>query len=98
MCAEGVVEHVVLLGAPVPVDVHKLRAVRSVVAGRFVNGFCRTDWLLSLCCRYRFACTLFHISNGSVHVVLLSHRGVCAVRELSDTWLGSSLSYQSAIL
>jgi hypothetical protein len=49
--AEGVVEHVVLLGAPVPVDNAKLRVARSVAAGRFVNGFCRTDWLLSLCCR-----------------------------------------------
>jgi hypothetical protein len=50
-CAEGVVEHVVLLGAPVPVDGDQLCAARSVVAGRFVNGFCRSDWLLSICCR-----------------------------------------------
>lgn len=51
VCAEGVVEHVVLVGAPVAVDREQLSAARGVVAGRFVNGFTRTDWLLSLCCR-----------------------------------------------
>lgn len=50
-CAEGIVEHAVILGAPVAIDPVKLQAARSVVAGRFINGFCVTDWLLALCSR-----------------------------------------------
>lgn len=49
--AVGVVEHAVLLGAPVSVDRVKFSAARSVVAGRFVNGHSETDWLLGLCTR-----------------------------------------------
>jgi hypothetical protein len=51
-CAEGVVEHVVLLGAPISVNKVKLQMARCMVSGRFVNGHCVTDWLLKLCSRF----------------------------------------------
>ncbi|KAM4014938.1 transmembrane and coiled-coil domain-containing protein 4 isoform 1-T1 [Anomaloglossus baeobatrachus] len=45
--AEGIIEDVVLLGAPVEGDVKKWRPLTRIVAGRIINGYCRGDWLLS---------------------------------------------------
>ncbi|XP_044138428.1 transmembrane and coiled-coil domain-containing protein 4 [Bufo gargarizans] len=45
--AEGIIEDVVLLGAPVEGDVKKWKLFTRVVAGRIINGYCRGDWLLS---------------------------------------------------
>ncbi|XP_069596797.1 transmembrane and coiled-coil domain-containing protein 4 [Ranitomeya imitator] len=45
--AEGIIEDVVLLGAPVEGDVKKWQPLTRVVAGRIINGYCRGDWLLS---------------------------------------------------
>ncbi|CAH2318373.1 transmembrane and coiled-coil domain-containing 4 [Pelobates cultripes] len=45
--AEGIIEDVVLLGAPVEGDVKKWKLLTRVVAGRIINGYCRGDWLLS---------------------------------------------------
>ncbi|XP_073511661.1 transmembrane and coiled-coil domain-containing protein 4 [Phyllobates terribilis] len=45
--AEGIIEDVVLLGAPVEGDVRKWQPLTRVVAGRIINGYCRGDWLLS---------------------------------------------------
>uniref|UniRef100_A0A3B3S9V0 Transmembrane and coiled-coil domains 4 n=1 Tax=Paramormyrops kingsleyae TaxID=1676925 RepID=A0A3B3S9V0_9TELE len=43
---EGIVEDVVLLGAPVDGSAKQWKRISSVVAGRIVNGYCRGDWLL----------------------------------------------------
>ncbi|XP_075046737.1 transmembrane and coiled-coil domain-containing protein 4 [Mixophyes fleayi] len=45
--AEGIIEDVVLLGAPVEGDVKRWKPLTRVVAGRIINGYCRGDWLLS---------------------------------------------------
>lgn len=45
--AEGIIEDVVLLGAPVEGDVKKWKPLTRVVAGQIINGYCRGDWLLS---------------------------------------------------
>uniref|UniRef100_A0A3B5LIU3 Uncharacterized protein n=1 Tax=Xiphophorus couchianus TaxID=32473 RepID=A0A3B5LIU3_9TELE len=45
-CSEGVVEDVVLLGAPVDGSEKSWERMVKVVAGRIVNGYCRGDWLL----------------------------------------------------
>ncbi|KAM3921252.1 transmembrane and coiled-coil domain-containing protein 4 [Leptodactylus fuscus] len=45
--AEGIIEDVVLLGAPVEGDVKKWKPLTRVVSGRIINGYCRGDWLLS---------------------------------------------------
>ena len=44
----GIVEHAVLIGTPVGTTVKRWAAVRSVVAGRLVNGYASNDWLLAL--------------------------------------------------
>ncbi|XP_069550082.1 transmembrane and coiled-coil domain-containing protein 4 [Brachyistius frenatus] len=43
---EGVVEDVVLLGAPVDGSEKAWERMATVVAGKIVNGYCRGDWLL----------------------------------------------------
>ncbi|XP_063065008.1 transmembrane and coiled-coil domain-containing protein 4 isoform X2 [Engraulis encrasicolus] len=43
---EGVVEDVVLLGAPVDGSDKAWERLSGVVAGKIVNGYCRGDWLL----------------------------------------------------
>ncbi|XP_044301450.1 transmembrane and coiled-coil domain-containing protein 4 isoform X2 [Varanus komodoensis] len=44
----GIVEDVVLLGAPVEGDATCWKPITKVVSGKIVNGYCRGDWLLSL--------------------------------------------------
>nr|XP_040050231.1 transmembrane and coiled-coil domain-containing protein 4 isoform X1 [Gasterosteus aculeatus aculeatus] len=44
--SEGVVEDVVLLGAPVDGSEKAWAKITRVVAGKIVNGYCRGDWLL----------------------------------------------------
>uniref|UniRef100_A0A3Q0SH20 Transmembrane and coiled-coil domains 4 n=1 Tax=Amphilophus citrinellus TaxID=61819 RepID=A0A3Q0SH20_AMPCI len=43
---QGVVEDVVLLGAPVDGSEKAWQRMARVVAGKIVNGYCRGDWLL----------------------------------------------------
>ncbi|KAL1021118.1 hypothetical protein UPYG_G00009050 [Umbra pygmaea] len=43
---EGVVEDVVLLGAPVDGNAQAWERMSKVVAGKIINGYCRGDWLL----------------------------------------------------
>ncbi|KAF7639212.1 hypothetical protein Mgra_00001442 [Meloidogyne graminicola] len=42
----GIVEDVILLGAPVSASPSQWRQICSVVSGRVINGYCKTDWLL----------------------------------------------------
>uniref|UniRef100_A0A673B9C5 Transmembrane and coiled-coil domains 4 n=1 Tax=Sphaeramia orbicularis TaxID=375764 RepID=A0A673B9C5_9TELE len=44
--SEGMVEDVVLLGAPVDGSEKAWERMTRVVAGKIVNGYCRGDWLL----------------------------------------------------
>ncbi|XP_072305698.1 transmembrane and coiled-coil domain-containing protein 4 [Eucyclogobius newberryi] len=44
--SEGMVEDVVLLGAPVEGSEKAWEKITRVVAGKIVNGYCRGDWLL----------------------------------------------------
>jgi pimeloyl-ACP methyl ester carboxylesterase len=44
----GVVENAVLLGAPVSMRAERWRMATRSVAGRFINGFSRRDWVLSV--------------------------------------------------
>ena len=45
--ARGIVQDVVLLGAPVSTTEERWRMARRAVAGRLINGYSRKDWLLS---------------------------------------------------
>jgi len=44
----GAVREVVMLGAPISITPKKWCAARRAVSGRFINGFCRNDWLLGV--------------------------------------------------
>ncbi|XP_010137690.1 PREDICTED: transmembrane and coiled-coil domain-containing protein 4 [Buceros rhinoceros silvestris] len=44
--SQGILEDVVLLGAPVEGEAKYWKALTKVVSGRIVNGYCRGDWLL----------------------------------------------------
>ncbi|NWH89280.1 TMCO4 protein, partial [Aegithalos caudatus] len=44
--SQGIIEDVVLLGAPVEGEAKHWKALTRVVSGRIINGFCRGDWLL----------------------------------------------------
>ena len=44
----GIVEHACLLGMPVALKPERWAMARSVVSGRFINGFSRKDWLLAV--------------------------------------------------
>lgn len=46
--ARGLVQDVVLLGAPVTPTMERWKLARRVVAGRFINGYSKRDWLLSV--------------------------------------------------
>ena len=49
--ARGIMEHAVLLGAPVRADVPaEWAAARAVVAGRLINGFSSHDWVCGHAC------------------------------------------------
>lgn len=58
--AYGVVQDVILLGAPLTASQKAWFQVRSVVSGRFVNGFARNDWVLNY---------LFRATSGGVGTV-----------------------------
>ncbi|NXK97680.1 TMCO4 protein, partial [Formicarius rufipectus] len=45
--SQGIIEDVVLLGAPVEGEAKHWKALPKVVSGRIINGYCRGDWLLS---------------------------------------------------
>ncbi|XP_030319388.1 transmembrane and coiled-coil domain-containing protein 4 [Calypte anna] len=44
--SQGIIEDVVLLGAPVEGEAKHWKALMKVVSGRIINGYCRGDWLL----------------------------------------------------
>ncbi|CAK7270189.1 hypothetical protein SEPCBS119000_003960 [Sporothrix epigloea] len=58
--AYGVVQNVFMFGSPVVVKQDEYMRARSVVAGRFVNGFNRNDWILGY---------LFRLTNGGIRRV-----------------------------
>ncbi|KAL0378350.1 UNVERIFIED_CONTAM: Transmembrane and coiled-coil domain-containing protein 4 [Sesamum radiatum] len=47
----GIVERVVLLGAPIAIKDMNWEATRKVVAGRFVNAYSTNDWMLGIAFR-----------------------------------------------
>ncbi|CAD5213380.1 unnamed protein product [Bursaphelenchus xylophilus] len=44
--SKGIIEDVILLGAPVSASTKQWKQLCTVVGGRVVNGYCTTDWLL----------------------------------------------------
>lgn len=62
--AFGVVQNVYMFGAPVTASDKTWKEARSVVAGRFVNGFSSTDWILGY---------LFRATSGGLRSIAGLH-------------------------
>lgn len=58
--ALGLIQNVYMFGSPVVVKQDEWLRARTVVAGRFVNGFNRNDWILGY---------LFRLTNGGIRRV-----------------------------
>ena len=58
--AVGLVQNVYIFGSPVVVKKDEYIRARNVVAGRFVNGYNRNDWILGY---------LFRLTNGGIRRV-----------------------------
>lgn len=58
--AFGLVQNVYIFGSPIVVKQDEILKVRSVVPGRFVNGYHRNDWILGY---------LFRLTNGGIRRV-----------------------------
>ncbi|KAF3987535.1 hypothetical protein FT663_04412 [Candidozyma haemuli var. vulneris] len=56
----GLVENVILLGNPVAVKYEQITLARSVVSGKFVNGYSKNDWILGY---------LFRATGGGLSTV-----------------------------
>ncbi|KAK2503535.1 hypothetical protein MC885_005335, partial [Smutsia gigantea] len=67
---QGIIEDVVLLGAPVEGEAKHWEPFRKVVSGRIINGYCRGDWLLSFV--YRTSSVQLHVAG--LQPVLLQDR------------------------
>jgi pimeloyl-ACP methyl ester carboxylesterase len=58
--AYGLVQNVYLFGSPIVAKQDEYLKARSVVAGRFVNGYARNDWILGY---------LFRLTSGGIRRV-----------------------------
>lgn len=58
--ALGIIQNVYMFGSPIVVKTDEYLKVRTVVAGRMVNGYHRNDWILGY---------LFRLTNGGIRSV-----------------------------
>ncbi|KAJ8772778.1 hypothetical protein K2173_027955 [Erythroxylum novogranatense] len=63
----GLVERVVLLGAPVPIKGEKWEDVRQLVPGRFINAYSTSDWTLGI----TFRASLFSEGLAGIQPVIV---------------------------
>lgn len=76
--AHGLIEDVLLFGAPIVVKKDQLILARSVVGGRFVNGYSKKDWILGY---------LFRATSGGLGTIagLAAVKGISGVENLDCT-------------
>ncbi|EHB14721.1 Transmembrane and coiled-coil domain-containing protein 4 [Heterocephalus glaber] len=67
---QGIIEDVVLLGAPVEGDPKHWKPFRKVVSGRIINGYSRGDWLL----RFVYRTSSVQLRVAGLQPVLLQDR------------------------
>lgn len=89
--AFGLVQNVLLFGSPMVVKRDEYTRARAVVAGRFVNGYNRNDWILGY---------LFRLTNGGIRRIagLGAIEGVPGVEnmDLTDLVVGH-MDYRTAM-
>ncbi|KAI0432631.1 DUF726-domain-containing protein [Xylaria sp. FL1042] len=89
--AHGLVQNVYLFGAPLVVKKEEIVKARAVVAGRFVNGYNRNDWILGY---------LFRLTNGGIRRIagLATIDGIPDVENFDCTTLvGGHMQYRTAM-
>lgn len=67
----GLIENVILLGSPITIKRDQMVLARSVVSGRFINGYSKKDWILGY---------LFRATGGG----LLSIAGLSPIENVND--------------
>ena len=89
--AYGIVQNVYLFGAPVVAKSEEFLRARTVISGRFINGYHRNDWILGY---------LFRLTNGGIRRVagLAAVDGVPGLEnvDLSDEVKGH-MEYRTAM-
>lgn len=89
--AYGLVQNVYLFGSPVVAKTEEYLRARSVVAGRFVNGYATNDWILGY---------LFRLTSGGISAVagLAPVGGVSGVENIDVTeFVPGHMSYRTAM-
>lgn len=87
----GLIENVILLGNPIAVKTDQIILARSVVSGRFINGYSRKDWILGY---------LFRATGGGISTVagLSPIEGINGVENVDCTDLVEGhMAYRQAI-
>lgn len=87
----GLVENVILLGSPIAVKTDHMALVRTVVSGRFINGYSKNDWILGY---------LFRATSGGLSSVagLLPIDNVFGVENIDCSELVEGhMAYRTAI-
>lgn len=87
----GLIENVVLLGSPATVKYDQITLARSVVSGKFINGYSKNDWILGY---------LFRATGGG----LLTVAGISPIENIPGVenfdcteFIVGHMSYRQAI-
>ncbi|CAJ2512834.1 Uu.00g009530.m01.CDS01 [Anthostomella pinea] len=89
--AYGLVQNVYMFGTPIVVKQDEFLKARTVVAGRFVNGYNNTDWILGY---------LFRLTNGGIRRVagLATVDGIPGVENINCTEsVAGHMQYRTAM-
>lgn len=89
--AFGIIQNVYLFGSPVVVKKEEYLRARTVVSGRFVNGYNRNDWILGY---------LFRLTNGGIRRIAgLGPIEDCPWIENMDVteWVIGHMEYRTAM-
>ncbi|OAP62967.1 hypothetical protein AYL99_02194 [Fonsecaea erecta] len=89
--AYGLVQNVYMFGSPVVVSKDDYLRARSVVSGRFLNGYASNDWILGY---------LFRMTSGGIMRVagLAPVEGIPGVENVNvSTWVKGHMAYRAAM-
>lgn len=89
--AHGLVQNVYIFGSPMVVNQEDFIRARSVVAGRFVNGYNKNDWILGY---------LFRLTNGGIRRIagLASVNDIPGVENFDCTeYVTGHMQYRTAM-
>ncbi|KAJ6258693.1 hypothetical protein Dda_6742 [Drechslerella dactyloides] len=89
--AHGLVQNVYMFGSPVVINQDEFMATSAIVRGRFVNGYCRNDWILGY---------LFRATSGGIGRVagLAPIENVPGLENLDCTeFVEGHMAYRTAI-